>query len=1101
MPPTFLTRLHFRSIRNKGIAIASLGGVLLLLVTGVWLTSEQLHNEEKLAETWLDWLSKAESLEKAIALMDDHNGSISLFKQAVITGRSDYMTMAEQSRNKLIAAITNYNLISREQISTIERDALDHILKMGTEYHNKLTTLREMHQKGMYTPEIIDHEVRIDDTPYIHAINQIYDHIQVKLNTINQQMINRGMFAEEELVHPALILNAIHIIHYKLGYGGLQHAYYNYILRGEGRYIQSFNQAEKEIHIAINTLRASSIENNTIDQFEQFIIMQREAMLAAITLKMQGESIQKIYANNEEAYFTQIHVIPNMLDQLETTFLMQQHQLLHSLDRHIEVTRNKMNIILFVTSLSLLLFFLLIVYFTTRFLPMRFTHLLKNIDDHQHQRPPSITPPEDEFGDIHHIINDYHQALVSQQQQQQQLLQRMIQRHEILQAMNDGIIFCDLEGTITEANEHAASLAGFHHPQLLQSCNVSQLLPTLSSINIQQIISSDPAHRIENLYHTDIPQFFHDLRTASLPMLLVNQQANITHFNERAEALFGYRAKDVIDQPVEILVPARVKSEHCKMRDDFFQQGKSLIMSERAVIHAQRADKSPIQIRIGLIPIKCADEGALMLTIIESVSQQFQMINGVANIDNALDMLLAYTDAPKKQGVLQASILHTHDQGEIPVAITELLLNNDQGLPIGMAIVLRDMRTYIELMQAREKSDHALEQEQHQRLEALGLMAGGIAHDFNNLLTPIIGNSEILLEKNAHNPQAQEMLNNILIAAKNAARLSKEMLSYSGSGRLSSKEVSLNRLIQSMNPLIHSIIGDHIGLNTYFGTSNSRIDVDVAEIENLIQGLIHNACDSMHNKHGHINITTQHRTLNQPMLDAFMFTSEHAKPGEFCSFTIEDNGSGMSKHVLDHIFDPFFSTRATGRGLGMAVASSIVRRHHGAIDIRSTMGHGSSITVVLPSKVADEGASISHYESSTHHYNQEISPPQHILIIEDDLLVASVLAARLQSMGHSTVITENGQLGVEEFEKHHQHIDLIFLDMVMPVMNGDECYLALKKIDANVKVIISSGYTTTDFHSQYESLHFDGWFLEKPYDMEQLITVFNHTMKESSQPT
>ena len=242
---------------------------------------------------------------------------------------------------------------------------------------------------------------------------------------------------------------------------------------------------------------------------------------------------------------------------------------------------------------------------------------------------------------------------------------------------------------------------------------------------------------------------------------------------------------------------------------------------------------------------------------------------------------------------------------------------------------------------------------ENQKLESLGVLAGGVAHDFNNLLTVIIGNSSLARLESAGSPANCERLDSVIISARRAAELCHQLLAYAGKGGFSTAPVNLNEIVTETTRLLELSIGKHARLEFALAPDLPRNEADPAQIRQVIMNLVTNASEALGGKSGNIRLATSAVTLGPATPGDGSAPGLEAAPGEYVCLEVADTGEGMDPAVLARIFEPFYSTRFTGRGLGLAAVIGIVRTHHGTLKVKSAPGRGSTFQLFLPLKQAD----------------------------------------------------------------------------------------------------------------------------------------------------
>jgi nitrogen-specific signal transduction histidine kinase/CheY-like chemotaxis protein len=363
-----------------------------------------------------------------------------------------------------------------------------------------------------------------------------------------------------------------------------------------------------------------------------------------------------------------------------------------------------------------------------------------------------------------------------------------------------------------------------------------------------------------------------------------------------------------------------------------------------------------------------------------------------------------------------------------------------------------------------------------QKLESLGLLAGGIAHDFNNLLTGIIGNASMLeTEFSATSPQG-ELTRCLMDAAERMARLTSQMLAYSGRGRFVVEPVNLSRHVIQIVSLIQASIPKTVELRLSLDNNLPIIEADASQLQQVIMNLVINAAESIASSQGVVEVGTSAREVREQELLANV-TRQTPSGGQYVVLTVRDNGVGMDSATQARIFDPFFTTKFTGRGLGLAAVLGIVRGHGGLLTVDSTMGAGTTFRVFFPVAQGLPGETA----NPTVAFEQGSGT---VLVVDDEELVRTTAKAALSRAGYRVLLASNGQEAVDLFAARSSEIDLVVLDMTMPVMGGEEALQHLAKARPDVVVLASSGYNEEEAQHRFGS-RIKG-FLQKPYTAGQL---------------
>jgi len=394
------------------------------------------------------------------------------------------------------------------------------------------------------------------------------------------------------------------------------------------------------------------------------------------------------------------------------------------------------------------------------------------------------------------------------------------------------------------------------------------------------------------------------------------------------------------------------------------------------------------------------------------------------------------------------------------------------------ATVARDISKRITAEQERQQMQSQMEHAQ--RLESLGVLAGGIAHDFNNILTAIMGNAAMAERKALKNPHDMpKYLGNIVESSEKAAELCKQMLAYSGKGRFVVKAIDLSEMVESITKLLGISIAKGVVLKYHLTEQLPAVEADVAQLQQVIMNLVINASDAIGEKSGVISIATGVMQADSAYLTGTSL-DDHLPAGRYVYLEISDTGCGMDKNTQAKLFEPFFTTKFTGHGLGMSAVLGIVRGHHGAIKVYSEPGRGTTFKVLLP--ISTEQAEVISSQAVS---NDDWGGSGTILIVDDEKTIRETAAMMLEDMGFKTLTATDGIDGVRVYLKYQDDIVGVLMDMTMPKMDGKSCFTELRRINKQVKVILSSGYNEQEATSRFAGQGLAG-FIQKPYTPDTL---------------
>ncbi len=388
-----------------------------------------------------------------------------------------------------------------------------------------------------------------------------------------------------------------------------------------------------------------------------------------------------------------------------------------------------------------------------------------------------------------------------------------------------------------------------------------------------------------------------------------------------------------------------------------------------------------------------------------------------------------------------------------------------------------------------EQPRQHIESDVNQKLASLGALTGGIAHDFNNLLSVILGNT-CLAEKHISSPEQLAIyLSRIEQASMNAASLCKQMLTYAGQGNATFEVICLSSTVLEMTKLLQVSLFKHVRITYELPEDIPKVKVDVSQIQQVIMNLITNANEAMQdNVQGMISVRVGLMTVDDSM--SFL-VGEVANEGEYVYLEVQDEGCGMDEPTQARIFEPFFTTKFTGHGLGMSTILSIVRGHHGLIQLDSESGKGSIFRIAFPTLDKENNQD----DEMNEEYDalEKFQPSGKILLVDDEEIVLETIQVMLEDLGFPVVVAHDGVEAADIYHKNWKDIQMVFMDMTMPKMNGRDSVLALQKINPNVKVLLSSGYSEDDVAVQFKDMEITG-FLQKPCSLKQLYQALKRAL-------
>jgi PAS domain S-box-containing protein len=466
-------------------------------------------------------------------------------------------------------------------------------------------------------------------------------------------------------------------------------------------------------------------------------------------------------------------------------------------------------------------------------------------------------------------------------------------------------------------------------------------------------------------------------------------------------------------------------------------------------------------------------------TAVEAIGRHITLIipeDGWAQEDEVLSRLRRGENIDHFETERQAK-----DGRRVQVSLSVSPIRDSNGRIIGAAKIARD------ITETKRAEEHYRAM---QKLESIGVLAGGIAHDFNNLLTGILGNASLAVDMLPPNHAARDLLNDVVQASESAARLTQQMLAYAGKGQFLLKPIHLSELVQEITRLIQASIPRTVQLHLNLERHLPRVDADPNQLQQLVMNLVINGAEAIgEDKPGAVRVTTAIHEVDE---EEARRGDRHPKirPGRYVLLQVEDNGCGMDESTKSRIFDPFFSTKFLGRGLGLAAALGIVRSHKGSIEVSSLPGEGSTFRILLPASAALADA---------HATTQEPSKRKTILVVDDEEIVRRTASVTLDTHGYHVLLAANGQEAVDLFAEMADEISLVLLDLTMPVMSGEATLRRLRAMRPDVPVILSSGYNQAEAIRRFHNANLAG-FIQKPYKATRLVETVSSVLKPTSAP-
>ncbi|MBW2735487.1 MAG: response regulator [Deltaproteobacteria bacterium] len=425
-------------------------------------------------------------------------------------------------------------------------------------------------------------------------------------------------------------------------------------------------------------------------------------------------------------------------------------------------------------------------------------------------------------------------------------------------------------------------------------------------------------------------------------------------------------------------------------------------------------------------------------------------------------------------GLATHAVLISRDGSEYQITNSGAPIRSDTDETLGVVLVFRDVTNEAAI---QEQLWHS------QKMDAIGQLAGGVAHDFNNMLGGIIGASELLGARLPKDPEAQDLHNIIMDSARRAADLTEKLLTFARRKPSASSTIDLHRTIHDTVALLETTIDRRVQIEVDAAAEENLVVGDPSRIQNALLNLGINASHAMP-EGGVLRISTQVVELDASYCEASTFD---LKPGPHLKIEVRDTGRGIAAKDLARIFEPFYTTKEQGKGtgLGLAAVFGTVQQHGGAITVYSELGTGTSFQLLLP---LTKGEAIAQPASP-----QTIRGSGRILVVDDEPAMRITAEAILVGLGYDVLLAEDGKEGVKIFDENPGAIDLVLLDMIMPVMNGRDCFAAIRKTKPDARVVLSSGFSREEDIQEMMAMGLNA-FIRKPFRGAALSQVVHDVL-------
>ena len=521
---------------------------------------------------------------------------------------------------------------------------------------------------------------------------------------------------------------------------------------------------------------------------------------------------------------------------------------------------------------------------------------------------------------------------------------------------------------------------------------------------------------------------------APIGYVMLEGSGVVVRANASAIALLGVQLPELLQRPLQRFL----EIEGALLLDQQLQRSQPSVRTSCEVRLCSRAHDDPRDIRldISVIPSRRSHR----LVTLTDISEQKRNLEALERLNEELE-------------------------GRVEARTLELAERNRE--------LEEEIATRVESETKRRQLEMRLRDAQH--FESLGVLAGGIAHDFNNLLVGVLGNAELMLLKSELSAEWRESLEMIRSACRRASDLTRQLLAFAGQAQQIMSAIKLPNVVAESLELVRTRVPKGVQLQTQITADVPEIDADRGQVNQIVMNLVTNAIEAVANQ-GMISVKVSFARLDADQLAAFQH-SQTASPGGFVVLQVRDSGPGIDDAILARIFDPFFSTKFAGRGLGLASVLGIVHSHHAALRVENTPGTGASFEVAFP--IAARRPESERPRSAS---ELESCGAGTVLLVEDDDAVRRVVAKMLTQLGFDVVAAIGGEEGLERFVRGDVQFDFIVLDWIMPGFSGEKLLAALRELSHGLPVIVISGYSAENLATRGEGVI----FVQKPMTLTQL---------------
>ncbi|MBN1382608.1 MAG: PAS domain S-box protein, partial [Deltaproteobacteria bacterium] len=627
---------------------------------------------------------------------------------------------------------------------------------------------------------------------------------------------------------------------------------------------------------------------------------------------------------------------------------------------------------------------------------------------------------------------------------------------EFIENIDDGCYEQDLQGNYTFVNEAACRRFGYTRDEFI-------------GMNYSTMMSQETAKKMFALFN----EVYRNGRTSDLiDFEIFTKNKKILHMQTMASLIWDHEGNPIGFRGISRDVTERFKMEKEQERYRNFLDNINDFCFERD-LNGKMIFANEKWLKFFGITLEQTQQGGMgyhnFLTR-ETADKYDQIYMDVYRTGNPVD--------------LYNFEMTFQDRESIYIDTSISLIRDENAKPTGFRVIARDVTRRKKMEDEREKLREKIVQSE--KLESIGTLAGGIAHDFNNLLMGIQGYTSLMLMDIDPSHPFYEQLKIIESQVKNGADLTKQLLGYARRGRYEMKATNMNDLVKKTSYMFGRTKKD-IRIHQNYADELWEIEADPGQMEQVFLNLFVNASEAMSGG-GAIHLQSEN-----VMLDEQYVKPHDIEPGRYIKISVTDTGVGMDEKTRERIFEPFFTTKDMGKGVGLGLASvyGIVKGHRGIINCYSEKGHGTTFNIYLPALT--ENNKFDEQAETNTMVNKQIN----ILLVDDERTITDVTGTMLARLGYQVIIAHGGQEAVLTYRVNRDRIDLVIMDMIMPDMGGGDAIEKIKAINPEIKIILCSGYSINGMAREIIERAGVQGFLQKPFQVDQLIDKINEVMTSS----